>query len=302
MRVGTFASGVLSVVFCCAPLFGCAQTPVEGSVDKALPPGAQPAAVAASESLAPEAQTTAAPLAACTPESMSTRQPGVLTVAAPVTEVPPWFNGAHPTSGAGLEAAIVGHSADVLGFSSVNWVGPNDAADLYVGQFTANDNHPATRTTASNPASPTFSSGYFAVHDTVVVNTDRAPRGSSLDWAAARIGYVVDAPSELTASERQARNSEGFPSEEAGLEALRSGRLDAMLIPITRALTLDNSEGLTALAQVPPLASRQADQLVMALPPNAGYAPCIDAALDRLRIEGVLEAEARRWITVPVAS
>lgn len=298
--VTAHARGVLCAALCLAPLIGCAQTTVEGSVDKALPPGAQPAVVAGSESLAPEAQTTAAPLAACRPDSMPTQTPAVLTVGASALPQAPWFTEADPTTGAGLEAAIVGHTAKVLGFGSVTWVGPDDPADLYVGQFTAEDIGDAPGPSTSPSDASSISTGYFAIHDTAVVRSADAGRTPSIQWESGRVGYVPGAASELTVTERQARNPQAFPTEAAGLAALRSGQLDAMLIPITSAVDLQPTDELVAAAQIPPLGARQSEQFVMTLPPASTLTPCIDAALDRLRIEGVLAAEARRWVTVPV--
>lgn len=280
-----FVGGVAMI----AVTAGCAQSTAVSGPGDALPPSAQPTLLAETATLAPGAREVASPVSACSPAKLPTRVPGVLTVAAPPAPAPPWITTADPAAGQGLEASIVRRVATTLGYQGATWVPAGSPADLRVGRHTTND--PAVRNGTAE-----FSAGYFAVTDTAV-----ARRGAPTPSAnQRRVGYVRATSGELAAGTMTAKARVGFDSERAGLAALASGGLDLMIIPVTSAVSLNPAGTVVAVEQLTPDGQRQPDQLVFLLPANSPLTPCINGAIDRLRVEGALADEARRWIGIPV--
>lgn len=269
---------------------GCAQEAAMGGIGNALPPSAQPSLLAERSSLAPEAMETAAVVSSCTPGSLATVTPGALTVSTAVTPDPPWFNDRDPSTGDGLESSIVRDVAGVLGYRDATWVPPGSPSDIYVGQFTSKE------PTVINGVQE-VSNGYFAVNDILVRR-----KGHTLPPEKSRLGYVEGAQSEKTVEDRRATEKLPFATEREGISALLSGAVDGMLIPVTSAIDMDATQlaRFAPLVQVKPDAKSQPDQLKFLLPANSPLTPCVDAAIDRLRVEGILKSRADQWVPIPM--
>jgi len=86
-----------------------------------------------------------------------------------------------------------------------------------------------------------------------------------------------------------------------GVTALNSGSVDALLLPTPDALSASRS--LTSLAVVGQLSPGQwqPDQFHLVLAKDSPLTPCVTAAVDRLRIEGTVDALTQQWITGPLA-
>lgn len=240
-----------------------------------------------------------APLTSCTPESLPTAVPGTLTFATGGIRTPsaPWFNDADPATGRGLQAAVARDLASTLGYSAdrVRWVaGSNARADVTFPDPKLTGSAGSANSTATPATDKTV--GYFAVNDALVVRG--TARTSAPAAANIRLGFVTGTQSEWSARSYGAASALGFSTESQGLAALAAGRIDAMLVPLTSVTSLPHS--LRAIGQVAPTGTYQATQLTMNLPPGSPLATCVNSALDRLRVEGTLAAEAQRWIALPI--
>ena len=239
--------------------------------------------------------TTAPALPACTGGALPTVTDGVLTVGTGTPTAEPWFSGA-PASGQGLESAVAYSVAQVLGYpvDQVAWVSVDKAGaaagtatgfDLDVDQFTAADT-----------GSPTadYSTGYFPVTDVLLIRAgSTAPTAAGL--AAVKLGTTDSTPAGLAAT--------NYPSEQQAVAALTAQAVDAVVLPIHTALaTAQSDPAVTIAGQLRTDPEQQPQQFRALLPKGSTLTGCVSSAIDRLRVEGTLDALAQQWVTpsVPV--
>ena len=248
---------------------------------------------------------TAAQLLDCTPATLATRTPGVLTLATSAPLRAPWFTGSDPAAADGFEAQIAENVAVTLGFgadrqrwqivdSAATLSGADDSFDVFIHQV--GDAQAAA-------ANADLSTGYYAITDAVVMPKAAADLlgGRAPDYRALRIGVVAGSSGQTVMLEKGVDGAQEFDSSQSAIAALSAGSLDAAVLPTPDALTAASAEAtLAVLGQLPP-GRWQPEQFHLVLAKDSPLTPCVSAAVDRLRIEGTLDQLAEQWITGPLA-
>ena len=233
----------------------------------------------------------------------------MLTLATGGAPADPWFVGDSPGSGHGLESAVAYAVAQALGYGPdrVTWsvvdrqaavAGLAGGFDLDFDQFTAPDTGTATAD---------YSTGYFSVTDAVLVRRGPAPPPTSLAavqgmklgavQAPSAVGSVVGSVGTAGSAAALPRAATAYPGAAEALAGLSIGSVDGLVLPIPSALAVASADPTVVLAgQLPVDPSIQPVQLKVLLPKDSALTGCVSAAVDRLRVEGTLEALARQWV------
>jgi len=247
---------------------------------------------------------TAAALPDCTPAVLATRTPGVLTIATGQTPMAPWFTGPDPATSDGYEAAVARDVAAGLGFPAgrVDWVKVDTQKTLEGSTGGFDFLIDRVRVPKSGSDILDFSTGYYAVTDSLVMlKTAAGARPGAPDLTKMRLGAMIGSTGENSVYHDQL-TLVAFMSGEAGLGALAGGSIDGLLMSTPDALAASQMLGtLVVVGQLPPTGQSQPDQFHLVLAKNSPLAACVSAAVDRLRIEGTLEALTEQWITGPLA-
>ena len=251
-----------------------------------------------------EETSTAASLPDCNPNALATHTPGILTIATGQTLSAPWFTGQDPATSDGYEASIARDVATGLGYGSgrVSWVqvdtqqavaGSTARFDILIDQV---------REPQSGSDLLDFSTGYYAITDALLMPKQAvdALAGKVPDLTTLRVGAIAGSTGESAAHQRGV-TPVIFASSVDGVTALNGGSVDALLLPTPDALSASRS--LTSLAVVGQLSPGQwqPDQFHLVLAKDSPLTPCVTAAVDRLRIEGTVDALTQQWITGPLA-
>jgi polar amino acid transport system substrate-binding protein len=248
--------------------------------------------------------TTAPPLPDCAGGALPTLTAGTLTIGTGTPTQTPWFVGDAPSSGQGFESAVAYAVAGALGYDRdhVTWTqvdrkqaaaGTVGGFDLDLDQFTAPD---AGTKTAD------YSTGYFPVTDTLVIRQGDGPQPASV---SALSGLTLAAPAGSSSAAAVQRVTGSAAQTYAGaadtLAALAAGSVSGAVLPIQSAIAVSAANpGLTLVGQLPSDPEIQPDQFKVLLPAESDLTGCVSAAIDKLRVEGTLDALAEQWVT-PVA-
>ncbi len=197
----------------------------------------------------------------------------------------PWLVGGAPDQGQGINPAAVGAIATSLGYdrAAVRWVAPGAPSDAAIGVFTSADAGGAQ-----------VSAGYAPIDDVVIV---RSGGGS----APGRTAFVRGSSGESSVQRIATSGTVGVASAPEALAGVRSGAYAAAVLPLAVLADPAAAPGLTAVARIAPAGKYQPEQARIILPAASPIAACLNGAIDRLRIEGVLDGLYRQWIGLPEA-
>jgi polar amino acid transport system substrate-binding protein len=248
------------------------------------------------------AGTTAPALPECTGGALPTVTDGMLTFGTGSPALEPWFAG-DPASGQGLESAVATEVAGVLGYQSdqVSWV-QVDRAEAVSGGATGFDLALDQFTAAESATTVDYSTGYFPVTEVLVMRAG-TPAPTLAALGALRVGAVGGAPGGSLVMSAATVTPTGYPDESGALTALTTGEVDGVLLPIQDALAAARADPAVAVVgQLPVDPQTQPEQFRALLPGGSALTGCVSAAIDRLRVEGALDALATQWVTplVPV--
>jgi polar amino acid transport system substrate-binding protein len=240
-------------------------------------------------------------LDSCTPESLDTLKPGILTVATDSPAIPPYFVDDDPTNGEGFESAVAYAIAGKLGYSEpdVEWVvepfnssyapGPKDF-DFDVNQISI---------TPKRAEQVDFSSPYYTADQALVVLSDSeyADATSLADFSDAVLGVQIGTTS-LEAAEASIQSSEQpqvFDNSNDVVSALKQGQVDAIVVDVPTAffLTAVQVPDGEIVGQFP---APGGDEWGALLAKDSPLTPCVSAAIDDLQATGELDALKKRWI------
>lgn len=243
---------------------------------------------------------TAAALPDCTPDALPTRAPGMLTIATGEDLVAPWFIGLDAATSDGYEASVARDVAATLGYDAerVRWMQVDTRLALAGSTADFDVLIDRVRQPESGSDVLAFSTGYYSITDALLVRRASfdALAGTRPDLRALRLGVTSGSSGQAAAQER-GMTPTTFDSSQTGLDALIQGAIDGLLLPTPDALAA--SEGLDSVAVVGQLAPGQwqPEQFHIVLANDSPLTSCVTAAVDRLRIEGTLDALTQRWIT-----
>ena len=275
-------------------LTGCAS-----AVNGAAGSSAGPISVSASTRPTPAGGTTAPALPDCTNGTLPMVTPGTITIGTESPGRSPWYQG-DPRSAQGLEPAVGYAIAQVLGFDHdhVTWAvvdrakasaGTATGFDVDLNQFTAPD---------AGTATADFSTGYFAVTDTLVTRQgDAAAPNSTATLTGARLGTVSGTSSTENVNRVNGTAPTSFAGSQQALDALATGAVAGVVLPTPDALAAAQADPALSLAgQLPSDPQLQPEQFKVLLPKGSALTGCVSAAVDRLRVEGTLQQLAGQWI------
>ena len=293
----------LAVAVCAGLLLTSCASSVNGAAGASSGSSAGAAAGASALSAttrpSPAGGTTAPALPECTNGTLPTVTPGTITIGTESPGRSPWYQG-DPRSAQGLEPAVGYAIAQVLGFDHdhVTWTvvdrtqataGTATAFDVDLNQFTAPD---------AGTATADYSTGYFAVTDTLVTRQgDAAAPNSTATLTGARLGTVSGTSSTAGVNRVSGTAPSSFVGPQQALDALATGAVAGVVLPTPDALAAAQADATLSLAgQLPSDPQLQPDQFKVLLPKGSALTGCVSAAVDRLRVEGTLQQLAGQWI------
>jgi len=233
------------------------------------------------------------PLPSCAGADLPTRTAGVLTVATGTDATAPWSGGSGAAPGAGLETDLGYAVAQTLGYPAdkVTWTQVERSAaragtatdfDLALDRFTGSDQEAAD-----------YSTGYFAITESLVRRADAPTITDAGQVGGLRLGVV--GATEATDPDVVPSGSPQLGLADA-LTDLRSGTVDGVVVDTPTALAVAGGSTDLVVAQLPTDPMIQPDQFHALLPSDSTLTGCVSTAIDRLRVEGRLDELARRWV------
>lgn len=301
---GVSALALVSVV--AAACSGGAATPSPSAVPSATP------AVSASATPEPASPTPAPD--ACAPDQLATKTAGTLLIGADNPAYPPYFQPSDPavapwefgdpTNGKGFESAVAYAVAGELGYTpdKVTWAavpfnnaiqpGPKDF-DLYITQVSY---------TPERAQGVDITKGYYFVNQAVVALKDN-PIASVTSIAALKpfkFAAQVGTTSLDTITETIAPDQEPLvlDTNDAAIEAVKNGQADAIVVDLPTAYFIRDAEQIAnsvIVGQFAPVAG--GEYFGMVLDKDSPLTDCVNAALDRVRSSGELQAITDEWLS-----
>jgi polar amino acid transport system substrate-binding protein len=254
-----------------------------------------------SESTGTETASSDVSLADCTPDSLSTVNPGTLTIATDKPAYPPYFEDNDPTNGKGFESAVGFAIADQLGYDSadVEWTvvpfnssfapGPKDF-DFDLNQISI---------TPKRAEQVDFSSPYYTADQAVVALPDSAAAvaKSVADLADAKIGVQIGTTSldAVTETIQPSEDPQVFDTSNDVVSALKNGQVDAVVVDTPTALYLTAAQ-VPEASIIGEFAAPNGDEWGALLQKDSELTGCVSAAIDELRDSGELDKIQQRWI------
>jgi polar amino acid transport system substrate-binding protein len=239
----------------------------------------------------------------CTPEALSTLQPGTLTIATSEPAYEPWMVDNDPANGEGFESAVAYAVAEQLGYADdeVTWTRvPFDAAiqpgpkqfDFDINQFSI---------TEERREAVDFSSPYYDVRQAVVaVEGNPAASATSIaELQEVRFGAQVGTTS-LAAVEESVQpttDPQVFNTNDDAKLALDNGQIDALVVDLPTAffLTAAEIEGGVIVGQLPEVGG-EVEQFGLVLDRDSPLTECVSEAVDALRDDGTLDDLEQEWL------
>lgn len=257
------------------------------------------AAATASES----ATESASPSATCSPDSLQTLVPKQLVIATGDPAFPPWVLDDDPTSGKGFESAVAYAVAEKLGYdkSAVSWIRTTFDGAIAPGPKTFDFNIQQFSITEDRKKAVDFSSGYYALTQTVITNKgSKIENAKSIaDLKGARLGAAVGTTS-LDAIDTQIQPTEKaqvFNDNAAAVTALKNRQIDGIVVDLPTAfyLTAVEIDNGIIVGQLPDSAD-QKEQLGLLLAKDSPLTQCVTGAVDALREDGTLAKLETEWL------
>jgi polar amino acid transport system substrate-binding protein len=240
---------------------------------------------------------------ACSPDALTTLQPGSLTIATSEPAYEPWMVDNDPSNGEGFESAVAYAVAGQLGYAEdeVTWTRvPFDAAiqpgpkqfDFDINQFSI---------TEERREAVDFSSPYYDVRQAVVaVEGNPAASATSIaDLQEVRFGAQVGTTSlaAIEESVQPATDPQVFNSNDDAKLALDNGQIDALVVDLPTAfyLTAAEIEGGVIVGQLPEVGG-EVEQFGLVLDQDSPLTECVSEAVDALRDDGTLDDLEQEWL------
>ena len=307
MKLNLRAAGIATLATVAVIGAGCSTA--ASPSPSASPPSAAPATPTASPSADP-----------CAKSGLTLRTPGKLTIGTDNPAFGPWFGGtpakgstwqvSDPTSGEGLESAVVYAIAGKLGFdkAEVAWVvvpfnnviqpGPK-AFDFDMNQVS----YSAERAQAVD-----LSEGYFDNNQAVVAfKANAIAKATSVaDLKAYRLGAQVGTTSYkyITDNIQPTAQPRVYNTNDAAIKGLQAKQIDGIVVDLGTAFYMRDAQltNGTIVGSLPTVGAQEYFGAVL----NKGspLTACVNAAIAALKSDGTLDALRKQWIeskgSVPV--
>ncbi len=240
----------------------------------------------------------------CSKDQLATLTAGTLTIATGEPAYYPWVLEDTPESGEGFEPAVAYAVAAELGFTpeEVTWVRTTFDGAIAPGDKPFDFNLQQFSITEERKQVVDFSSGYYYVTQAIVSAEGSAIAGitSVADLKSAKLGAAVGTTSLAAAETVIAPDAEisVFNDNAAGVQALKNGQIDGLVVDLPTAFYLAGVEiegGLIIgqLAADP----NTPEQFGLLLAKDSALTSCVSQAVDTLRSNGTLAEIEAAWLT-----
>ncbi|NGM11212.1 ABC transporter substrate-binding protein [Verrucosispora sp. WMMA2044] len=263
------------------------------------------AVLLAASACTPQAQPAPMPTVsmACVKDSLPTQTPGKLTIATGEPADEPWFVDDKPANGKGFESAVAYAVAEQLGYArdDVTWTRVASDAAVAPGPKTFDFGIDRYSMTEEHKQAVDFSAPYHLVRQAVVAleSSKIADRKALAELRDARLGAQADTTSHQAITDLLRPSSEPrtYKSRDEAAKALRSGRIDGLVVDLPTAFDLTGGkiDDAVIVGQLPQVGSPEAFGLLLAK--DSPLAGCVSAAVGRLASDGVLEELEQQWLT-----
>lgn len=285
-----------------------------GPAATAAPSVASSPTPAASASATPEPASPTPTPDACAPDQLATKTAGTLLLGADNPAYPPYYAPSDPavapwefgdpTNGKGFESAVAYAVAKEMGYEGdkVAWApvpfnnatqpGPKDF-DLYLTQVSY---------TPERAQGVDITKGYYFVNQAIVALKDSPIAGTTSIAALKPFKFAaqVGTTSLTMITETIAPDQEPLvlDTNDAAIEAVKNGQADAIVVDLPTAYFIRDYpqiENSVIVGQFE--AEAGGEYFGMVLDKDSPLTNCVNAALDRLRANGELEAITDEWLS-----
>jgi polar amino acid transport system substrate-binding protein len=246
-------------------------------------------------------QTSSQSANACSPSSLATHTPGVLTVATDSPAYPPYFQNNKPANGKGFESAVAYAVASKLGFSKdkVKWtVEPFDSS-YAPGPKSFDFDINEISITKPRKQAVDFSAPYYVNPQGIIVaaNGPYAHATSLSDFKKANIGVQIGTTSlaAVTSEIKPDKQPQVFNTSNDVVSAFKIHRVDAIVVDLATAFELTATE-LPHTTIAGQFSAPGGDNWGLLLSKGSKITSCVDQAVNALRANGTLAALDKRWI------
>lgn len=256
-----------------------------GSADKAPPSAVSPTAAGQ----------------ACTKESLQTRTPDHLTIAAQQPTYAPWFVGDDPSNGRGYEAALGYRIAQRLGYQpqEVTWVRDDFASIVGPGDKRFDIGLAEASILPARREHVDFSQPYAEVRQAVVTYAGSPVAGTTTraQLRSAHLGAAQDTTSYAAIAGVIKATTPGtdFPSIIGAGEALTAHTVDGIVADVPTAFYL--ARGVLDDGEVLGTLPAPAEQIGAVLSKDSSLTPCMSSAIASLKADGTLGRLAEEWLS-----
>jgi polar amino acid transport system substrate-binding protein len=248
----------------------------------------------------PSADTTAA-AADCQKGSLALLDAGKLTVGTDKPAYPPYFQDDDPKNGKGFESAVAYAIADRLGFSAdeVKWTVVPFNSSYAPGPKKFDFDINQISITPPRAKRVDFSEPYFTAPQAVVARagTKAAEAKSLQELAGAKLGVQVGTTSldAATATIKPTSQPQVFNDSNDTVRALKSGRVDAIVVDLPTAFYLTAAE-IDKGKIVGQFEAPGGDDWGVVLSKGSKLTSCVSKAIAELRGSGELTKIQQQWM------
>ena len=247
------------------------------------------------------ASTTAASTAGCTPSTLKTHTPGVLTVATDSPAYPPYFENNKPTNGKGFESAVAYAVGSKLGYpaSKVKWVVEPFDSSYAPGPKSFDFDINEISITKPRAQEVDFSTPYYTNPQGIIVSSS-SPLAHASSLAAfhnATIGVQIGTTSlsAVTAEINPTSQPQVFNTSNDVVSAFKIHRVQAIVVDLATAFDL-TSTVLSHTTIAGQFSAPGGDNWGLLLAKGSSLTPCVDKAVTALTADGTLASLNKRWI------
>lgn len=251
--------------------------------------------------VSPSGSTAAGAIPGCTPSTLQTKTPGMLTLGADKTVYPPWNLNDDPTNGKGFEGAVNFAIAKKLGYTpsqiKVSRITFNQAItpapksfDFDLDQFSI---------TPKRAQAVDFSTPYYDVSEGIVAmkGTSAAAITTLAQLKTLKLGAQIGTTNETTITDviKPSQSPGIYNSNAIAIQALKNGQIDGLVVDLPTAFYITTAQvpGSEIAGQLTP---DQPEQFGALLEKNSPLTDCVSKAIDALRSSGQLAKIQKKWL------
>jgi polar amino acid transport system substrate-binding protein len=257
-------------------------------------------ACATTEEAEPEATDSAT---ICSPETLQTLEPGVLTIATGEPAYYPWIIDDAPESGQGFEAAVAYAVAAQLGYdaTAVTWVRTTFDAAIAPGPKTFDFNLQQYSITDERKEVVDFSSSYYQANQTIVSFKGSVLEGlttlAEISESGAKLGAAVGTTSLDVIESTLGLSASVFNDNAAAVTALKNQQIDGLVVDLPTAFYLSAVEIPDGIIVGQVEGSDASDQgFGLLLAKESPLTDCVTQAVDAIRNDGTLATITSEWL------